>query len=128
MQLSKRQRRLEAQRLLKQPETKFEQLRLSDFEQVPKGMTRAYGNNRYTVMVYDLCRTTHGTAIQVLIQSHADEPIKNHWAEIQRIKNELFGNETMAIEYFPAESELVDNHNIYWIFIYPAGVIPKPIL
>lgn len=79
-------------------------------------------------MVYDNCQTTHGPAIQVLIQNHFDEPIKNHWAEIQRIKNEVFGPEVTAIEYFPAESELVNQHNIYWIFIYPDGVIPKLII
>lgn len=76
-------------------------------------------------MVYDNAHTTHGPAIQALIQSHADEPIKNHWSEIQRIKNEIFGKEVTAIEYFPAESELIDHYNIYWIFIYPDGVIPK---
>lgn len=126
--ISKRQRRLEAQRLLKQPETKFEEIDLLFAWNAPKGMTGAFRNNRYTVMVYGNAKTTHGPAVQVLIQNHADEPIKNHWAEIQRIKNELFGKEVTAIEYFPAESELVDQHNIYWIFIYPEGVIPKPIL
>jgi hypothetical protein len=126
--ISKRQRRLEAQRLLKQPETKFEQIDLSEPAFVPEGMTQAFRNNRYTVMIYANANTTHGRATQVLIQNHLDEPIKNHWSEIQRIKNELFGKETMAIEYFPTDSELVDQHNIYWIFIYPEGVVPKPIL
>jgi hypothetical protein len=88
-------------------------------------MTRAYRNNRFTVMVYDNCPTTNGPAIQVLIQNHTNTPIVNHWREIQRIKNEIFGAEVMAIEYFPAQSELVDTHNIYWIFIFPEGVIPK---
>jgi hypothetical protein len=79
-------------------------------------------------MIYANANTTHGRATQVLIQNHLDEPIKNHWAEIQRIKNELFGKEAMVIEYFPPESELVNQHNIYWIFIYPDGVVPKVIL
>lgn len=79
-------------------------------------------------MVYDGAKTTHGSATQILIQNHFDEPIKNHWSEIQRIKNEIFGSETVAIEYFPAESELINQHNIYWIFIYPEGILPKPLL
>ena len=119
---------MEAQRLLKQPESKFEQMDLSAPAFVPDGMTMAFRNNRYTVMIYANAKTTHGPATQVLIQNHFDEPIKNHWSEIQRIKNELFGKEVTAIEYFPAESELVNQHNIYWIFIYPDGVIPKLIL
>lgn len=128
MKISKRQRRIEAQRLMNSPETKFEQLNLEGIDCVPDGMTRAYRNNRYTVMVYDGAKTTHGSATQILIQNHFDEPIKNHWSEIQRIKNEIFGSETIAIEYFPAESELINQHNIYWIFIYPDGVLPKPLL
>lgn len=127
MKVSKRQRRLAAQRLAEKPETKFEQIDLNERSFVPDGVTRAYRNNRYTVMVYDNCPTTHGHATQVLIQNHFDEPIKNHWAEIQRIKNEVFGQEVTAVEYFPAESELIDQHNIYWIFIYPDGVLPKPV-
>lgn len=125
MAVSKRQRRIAAQKLLKQPESKFEQIDLSEAAYVPKGMTMAFRNNRYTVMVYANTQTTHGPAIQVLIQNHTDTPIINHWSEIQRIKNDLFGREAMAIEYFPPESELIDQHNIYWIFIFPDGVIPK---
>jgi hypothetical protein len=125
MHITKRQRRLEAQRLLKQPETKFVECDLSYPAFVPKGMTRAYRNNRYTVMIYDNKETTHGPATQVLIQNHTDTPIIKHWSEIQRIKNEIFGPEVMAIEYFPPESELINQHNIYWIFIFPEGIIPK---
>lgn len=125
MNISKRQKRLAAEKMLKQPETKFEQCDLSLASFVPKGMTRAYRNNRYTVMIYDNAETTHGPATQVLIQNHTNTPIVNHWKEIQRIKNEIFGLEVMAIEYFPPESELIDTHNIYWIFIFNDGVIPK---
>ena len=79
-------------------------------------------------MVFDNAETTHGPAIQVLIQTNDDKPIVNHWREMQNIKNEIFGSEVMAIEYYPAESELIDFHNIYWIWIFPDGVIPKKIL
>jgi hypothetical protein len=125
MKPSKRQQRLAAQRLLKKPEGTFEQIDLRGRPNVPTGMTRAFRNNRYTVMIYDKVVTTHGPAIQVLIENHTHTPIINHWKELQRIKNELFGINTTAIEYFPAESDLIDDHNIYWFFIYPEGVIPK---
>lgn len=128
--ISKRQRRIEAQRLLQQPETKFEQVDLYNMRKdiIPTGMTRAFRNNRYTVMVYDESLTTAGNATRVLIQNHLNEPIKNHWAEIQRIKNEIFGPEVTAIEYYPAESQLINQHNIYWIWIFSAGVLPMPVL
>lgn len=127
--ISKRQRRLEAQRLMQQSETKFEQVHLYGMRKdiIPTGMTRAFRNNRYTVMIYDGSMTTAGNATKVLIQNHFDEPIKNHWSEIQRIKNEVFGSEVTAIEYYPAESQLINQHNIYWIWIFPQGVLPMPV-
>jgi hypothetical protein len=66
--------------------------------------------------------------VQVLIQKIDNTPSLNHWSEIQKIKNELFGEETTAVEYYPAQSELIDNHNIYWIWIYPAGILPIPVM
>lgn len=43
------------------------------------------------------------------------------WAEKQRIKNEIFGEESVAIEVFPKTSELVDAVNMYHIWILPEG-------
>lgn len=108
----------------------FEQIDLYGMRKdvIPTGMTRAYRNNRYTVMIYDGSMTTAGPVTRALIQNHFDEPIKNHWSEIQRIKNEVFGPEVTAIEYYPAESQLINQHNIYWIWIFPQGVLPMPVL
>jgi len=122
--ISKRQRRIAAQNEFKKPVTAFEQCDLSIMSRIPTGMTKAFRNTRFTVMVYENVRMTTGTATRVMIQKHDDSVFPNHWAEIQKIKNEIFGPETMAIEFFPAESELIDDHNIYWIWIYPPGVIP----
>ncbi|WP_444876696.1 DUF7694 domain-containing protein [Brevibacillus daliensis] len=44
------------------------------------------------------------------------------WAEKQRIKNELFGTERVAVEVFPAQSELVDEANMYHIWLLPADM------
>ena len=121
-----RQRSQLASQLLKQKETKFEALDLNSAPFIPDGMTRAYKNNRYTVMVYDRSSTTKGFATKVLIQNHFNLPISNHWSEINRIKNEIFGEETTAVEYYPAQSELVNTHNIYWIWIFPNGELPIP--
>lgn len=102
-------------------------LQLCDFSHVsrnPPGMTRAYRNNRYTVMIFENRVTTKGFDTQVLIQRLDNTPIAGHWREIQNIKNELFGRETVGIEYYPAESQLLDTHNIYWLWIFPPGVLP----
>lgn len=107
---------------------RFVPIDLQEASFVPRGMTRAWRNNRFTVMVYDNARTSHGPATQVLIQSHYDKPIERHWATLQQIKNELFGEETTAVEYYPAQSRLVDQHNIYWLWIFPEGTLPVPAL
>jgi len=122
---SKRQRRLAAQKLLKLPEGKFEPIDMKAHPFVPPGMTRAFRNNRYTVMIYDNYPTDKSPVTLVLIQNHFDAPIVNHWSELQRIKNEIFGAETTAVEYYPAESELIDDKNIYWLVVFEDGVLPK---
>ena len=115
-----------ASKLFAQKVTPFVELDLETAEVVPKGMTKAYRNNRYTVMVYEDSKTTKGPATCVLIQKLDNSVFHNHWGEIQSIKNAIFGPETVAVEYYPAESQLIDDKNIYWIWIYPEGVLPVP--
>lgn len=79
-------------------------------------------------MVYENHPVSSGLATCALIQKHDDTPIVRHWSEIQKIKNEIFGEATTAVEYYPAQSELIDDHNIYWIWIFPEGALPIPII
>lgn len=96
--------------------------------QHPSWMTRAYRNNRYIVMIDDNSKTTKGIAIKAMVQTLDDTPIVNHWSELQKIKNELFGEETTGIEYYPKESKLINDHNIYWLWIFSEEVLPVPII
>lgn len=117
--------RAAAKRILRQPAG---ELKLVDFSkcQHPAWMTRAYRNNRYVVMINDNAQMTGGiTAIKAMVQTHDDKPIKNHWREMQAIKNEVFGREATAIEYYPPESELIDQANIYWLWVLPGHALPK---
>lgn len=116
----------EANRRLKLPAGKLMPIDLNGRDH-PAWMTRAYQNNRYIVMIDDNSMTTHGTAIRAMIQTVHDQPIHNHWSEIQNIKNEIFGTEAVGIEYYPAESKLVNDHNIYWLWIFPDGIIPTKV-
>lgn len=124
LNVTNKQRQSIADKLLKKPPGKLEPCDLSVLSSIPTGMTRAYRNNRFTVMIFDNTLTTHGIATRALIQNHHNIPITNHWKIIQEIKNEIFGREITAVEYFPKESELMDTHYIYWIFIYPEGILP----
>ncbi len=126
LKVNTRNRLSMADKFLKKPPGKLELCDLSSASFIPGGMTRAYRNNRYTVMIFDNQPTTHGFAIKVMIQNHHNTPISGHWKEMYAIKNEIFGEETVAVEYYPKVSELLDTHNIYWLFIYPEGVLPVP--
>jgi len=121
-----RQRRIAAQKMFKLPVTNFKEIDLETASFIPKGMTRAFRNTRYTVMIYDNSLTNQGCAIRVMIQKHNNTPILNHWSEIQKIKNEIFGEEVTAVEYYPAKSQLIDDFNIYWIWIFPQDILPIP--
>lgn len=129
LKITQKQRLNIADQFIKKPAGKLEEinLALADLSIVPSGMTRAFRNNRYTVMIFDNQLTTHGVAIKVMVQNHHNTPIQNHWKELYAIKNQVFGEEFCAVEYYPKASELLDTHNIYWFFIYPEGVLPLPI-
>ncbi len=91
----------------------------------PPWLTRAYRNNRVTVMIDDNAQLSDGTmAICAMVQRHDDTPIPHHWRSMQAIKDEIFGAETTAIEYYPAQSRLVNAHNIYWLWVLPETVLP----
>lgn len=94
---------------------------------IPPGLTRVFRNNRYIVQVHDYAETSVGYAIRAMVQSLTGEPVRN-WEDLQRVKNECFGPETVAIEYYPAQSQLRNAHHIYWLWIYEPRQIPMPIL
>lgn len=43
------------------------------------------------------------------------------WAIKQQIKNDLFGEDRVAIEVFPEVSQLIDGAMMYHIWVLPAG-------
>ena len=79
---------------------------------------RDQGNN-YVVMIRDV-KTDWGIVQHACIKSAKDDDIP--WREKQRIKNEIFGPERVAVEVFPKVSELVDQANLYHIWILPDGM------
>lgn len=117
----------EAVKLLRKPPGKLEKIDLT-LRNHPGWMSRCYRNNRYIVMIDDNAKMQDGsTAIKAMIQRHDDAVFPDHWRELQNIKNAIFGREVTAIEYFPAESELSDKANIYWLYIIPDSSLPIPL-
>lgn len=74
-------------------------------------------NSIYSVQVYDW---KSSGMLLAGIRRHDQKPCCP-WIHKQKIKNELFGKERFAVEIFPEESKLVDEANIYWLWIFPEG-------
>ena len=111
-----RTRKALAKKMLKKSKGKFELMKRTDSQ--PEWMSRVYQNNYYTVMIDDNAQTPSGErAIKAMIQRHDDKPFTRHWREIQSIKNEIFGVEALGMEFYPPESKLIDDFNIYWLWV-----------
>jgi hypothetical protein len=90
-----------------------------------------YKNNKYQVAVYPpetnahLADASWPAVIHLSIKSIDKSPVHD-WSDLQRIKNEIIGNENEAIEIYPAESRLVNMANQYhlWVFKDPNVRIP----
>ena len=78
-------------------------------------------DKQYCVMSREL-DTSMGKVIHVCLKNANESYIP--WSEKQRIKGELFGVETTAIEVFPKESEVVDKAMMYHIWILKDFNIP----
>ena len=68
---------------------------------------------KYCVMSRDIM-TGWGSVTHVCMRNEDSTDIP--WAEKQRIKEELYGNKT-AIEVFPTRKNLIDEANMYHIWI-----------
>ena len=74
-------------------------------------------NDRYTVTV----QRDPDSAVDHLSIRRNDRKPDIPWRHLQRIKNELAGDDTEAIELFPAESRLVDTANQRWLWCARPG-------
>lgn len=76
------------------------------------------------IIMTDIGRVEHATIVRTdkeYFLSHdgsADIP----WATKQEIKNELFGEDRVAIEIFPSQDRLVDVTDTYHLWILPKGM------
>jgi hypothetical protein len=94
------------------------------FEQVggavvdPDGITGSLvENNRYQVIVREHPDGPFGPYVHLTIRSQDGSP-RHDWRDFQRLKNELVGEETEAVELYPAESRLVDTANHYHLWVF----------
>jgi hypothetical protein len=75
-------------------------------------------NNKYIVQIYHEL-TFWGPCDRAMIRRSDAKP--NHsWSDLQRIKNEIWGSDRVALEVYPRDVNLVDVANLYWLWVFPA--------
>lgn len=74
-------------------------------------MKKYLKNNLYSAQIID---TKEGLLLG--IRRH-DQSTDITWSHKQRIKNEVLGESFQAIEFFPKQGELVDDANMYWLWV-----------
>jgi hypothetical protein len=77
-----------------------------------------WANNKYVV----IARRYPDGAVMHLSIRRADRRAARDWRDFQRIKNDIAGPGTEAVELFPAEDRLVDTANQYHLWCMPPGV------
>jgi len=81
-------------------------------------------NNKYLVWVYysdNQYGKGNGLVTQLSIKDHARSAKAHDWRDMQRIKNEIMGAESVAVEVFPPMSELMDTSNQFHLWVYREG-------
>lgn len=81
------------------------------------GMKVFWKNNVYTVQVYRH-DTDIGLVWRLCIRRNDGKP-GVPWADKQRIKDELIGSDCTAIEVFPSAQNLVDEADLYHLWVLP---------
>lgn len=85
-----------------------------------KELDKAYTDGVYAVLVRTVETEQFGPVMHAAIRNVDNTDIP--WASKQQIKNELFGFERQAIEFFPRESKLVDDANMYHLWVLPPAI------
>jgi hypothetical protein len=86
------------------------------------GVTTIYRNNYFTVLERPV-RSRWGTVLHLMVRRHDQKAIPNHWATLQRIKDELTSPATTAVEVYPSRADLVDQAPMYHLWCLPPDVV-----
>lgn len=76
--------------------------------------TTAHRNNVFSVLERALPDGTRHLAITSL------SGVRPTWPEMQRIKDEIAGPEATAVEVYPPQTEIVDQADMYHLWVLPA--------
>jgi len=100
--------------------TKFEQV--MEHPCLKKNVDEVWLNNQYEVHLEFMDKEKGKDGLVWLqLKDIVTKEARHDWREMQRIKNEIMGDEREAVELFPAESRLVDTSNQFHLFVMPVG-------
>jgi hypothetical protein len=74
-------------------------------------------NSIYSVQMYRFGTST-GEVTHLVVRRHDMKPIRS-WEDMQRIKDELVGPERVAVEVYPPRSQLIDEAELYHLWVLP---------
>ncbi|MEN9924062.1 MAG: hypothetical protein RL268_188 [Pseudomonadota bacterium] len=78
----------------------------------------AHANDLYAVMERPV-ETRWGTVRHLAIRTASN--LEPPWRDKQRIKDELFGQDAVAVEVMPPAGELIDEADMYHMWVLPEG-------
>ena len=99
--------------------TKFEKMKVNP--DLVGHVDEVWKNNRYEVQLEFMDKKKGKDGFVWLQLKDVNKEAIHDWREMQKIKNEIMGDEREAVELFPAESRLVDTSNQFHLFVMPLG-------
>jgi len=88
---------------------------MSQLSNKPK---KVFVNGLFIVQIYDTPNSWG--AERVMIRWNDARP-DHDWSLFQKIKNDLFGIDRVALEVYPSEFHKQDVANMYWLWVLPKG-------
>ena len=79
--------------------------------------SETWRNDKYVATVQ---RWKDGSVAVLSIRRDDRKAIRD-WRDLQRIKNDIAGEDAEGVELFPAENRLVDTANQMWMWLLPPG-------
>lgn len=76
----------------------------------------------YVVLISTICWEDIGDVDHLWITRRDGNPIRS-WSDVQRIKRECLedGGRRLGVEIYPAEEDVVDEANMYHLWVLPLG-------
>lgn len=91
-----------------------------DQHPISRHCSRAWRCRRFVVIEF-VVETAWGAVLHLHVNP-VDGGGAPRWAEMQRVKDELVGHERVAVEVYPARSNLVDQADAYHLWVLPEGM------